>query len=185
MSRVLILSYKLKQMTYSYVLHNCFEIQRIATISWTRCRIVIWYGSTCRIWYVQVDYWKLKIEYCRQVTHFPWFKTKCIQGVCVASRCYIAPDYANYDCQCYPGCDGTHCCGNLQTVCSGCFGRCGNYDSTQSCQCDSLCGSYGDCCGDYSLKCIGNVLLYYRKLFFIFYFSQNDRGCPGGAFKET
>ena len=55
MSLILILSYRLKQMTYSYVLH-CLEIQRIAHISWTRCRIVMGYGSKCRIWYVQVDY---------------------------------------------------------------------------------------------------------------------------------
>ena len=51
MSLLLILSYRLKQMTYSYV-----EIQRIAHIPWTRCRIVMWYGSKCRIWYVRVDY---------------------------------------------------------------------------------------------------------------------------------
>ena len=55
MSLILILSYRLKQMTYSYVLH-CFEIQRIAHISWTRCRIVMGYGSKCRIWNWQVDY---------------------------------------------------------------------------------------------------------------------------------
>ena len=42
-------------MTYCYVLH-CFEIQRIPHISWTRCRIVMRYGSTCRILYVQIDY---------------------------------------------------------------------------------------------------------------------------------
>ena len=55
MSLILILSYRLKQMTYSYVL-QCFEIQRITHISWTRCRIVMGYGSQCRIWYVQVDH---------------------------------------------------------------------------------------------------------------------------------
>ena len=55
MSLILILSYRLKQMTYSYVLH-CFQIPRIAHISWTRCRIVMGYGSKCRIWYVQVVY---------------------------------------------------------------------------------------------------------------------------------
>ena len=55
MSLIFILSYRLKQMTYSYVLH-CFEIQRIALISWTRCRIARGYGSKCRICYAQVDY---------------------------------------------------------------------------------------------------------------------------------
>ena len=55
MSLILILSYRLKQMSYFYVLH-CFEIQGIAHISWTRCQIVMGYGSKCRIWYEKVDY---------------------------------------------------------------------------------------------------------------------------------
>ena len=72
MSLMLILSYRLKQMTHSYVL-QCFEIDKIAHVSWTRCRIVMGYGSKCRIWYVQEGYIEnSKIEYYRQVTHFPW-----------------------------------------------------------------------------------------------------------------
>ena len=55
MSLMLILSHRLKQMTYSYVLH-CFEIKRIAHISWTRRWIVMGMDQKCRIWYVQVDY---------------------------------------------------------------------------------------------------------------------------------
>ena len=68
MSLKLILSYRLKHMTYSYVLH-CFEIQRFAHISGTRCQIVMGSGSKCRSLNEQVDYTD---EYCRQVTHFPW-----------------------------------------------------------------------------------------------------------------
>ena len=54
---ILSLSYRLKQITYSYVLH-CFEIQRFAHISGTRWRIVMGFGSKYRILngQVVVDY---------------------------------------------------------------------------------------------------------------------------------
>ena len=55
MSLILILSYRLKQMTYSYVLH-CFEIQRFTHISGTRCRIVMGSGSKCMSLNGQADY---------------------------------------------------------------------------------------------------------------------------------
>ena len=47
--------YSLKEVTNSYVLH-CLEIQRYAHISGTRFRIVIGFGSKCRILNGQVDY---------------------------------------------------------------------------------------------------------------------------------
>lgn len=35
-----------------------------------------------------------------------------------------------------------------------CSGRCNvGYDSSQSCQCNSECGSYGNCCDDYAAYC--------------------------------
>ena len=55
MSLILILSYRLKEVTNSNVLH-CLEIQRFAHISETRFRIVIGFGSKCRISNGQVDY---------------------------------------------------------------------------------------------------------------------------------
>ena len=55
MSLILILSYRLKEETNSNVLH-CLEIQRFAHISGTRCRIVMGFGSNCRIRNEQVDY---------------------------------------------------------------------------------------------------------------------------------
>ncbi|MEK6942802.1 MAG: hypothetical protein AABX00_01940 [Nanoarchaeota archaeon] len=36
---------------------------------------------------------------------------------------------------------------------SSCAGRCGNYDSAKSCQCDSACANYGDCCSDKKTVC--------------------------------
>lgn len=37
---------------------------------------------------------------------------------------------------------------------TSCEGRCGlDFDSTASCQCDSLCTSYGDCCADFTQLC--------------------------------
>ena len=55
MSLILILSYRLKQVTNSNVLH-CLEIQRFAHISGTRFRIVMGFMSKCRILNGQVDY---------------------------------------------------------------------------------------------------------------------------------
>ena len=55
MSLILILSYRLKEVTNSDVLH-CSEIQRFAHISGTRYGIVMGFGSKCRITNGQVDY---------------------------------------------------------------------------------------------------------------------------------
>ena len=52
---VLILSYRLKEVTNYYVLH-CFELQRIVHISATRCLIEMGFGSKCRILNGQVVY---------------------------------------------------------------------------------------------------------------------------------
>ena len=48
MSLILILSYKLKEVTDSNVL-LCLEIHKFAHISGTRFRIVMGFGSKCRI----------------------------------------------------------------------------------------------------------------------------------------
>ena len=82
MSLILILSYRLKQMTYSNVL-QCFEIQRIAHISWTRCQIVMGYGSKCRIWYVQKGYIensKLNIadKWLISLDHVTYSRERCL-----------------------------------------------------------------------------------------------------------
>ena len=55
MSLILIMSYRLKEVTNSNVLH-CLEIQRFAHISGTRSRIVMGFGSKCRSLNGQVDY---------------------------------------------------------------------------------------------------------------------------------
>ena len=55
MSLILILSYRLKEVTNSNVLH-CLDIQRFAHISGTRYRIVIGFESKCRILNGQVDH---------------------------------------------------------------------------------------------------------------------------------
>ena len=52
---ILIWSYRLKEVTNSYVLH-CLEIQKFAHISGTRFRIVMGFGSKCRMLNEQVDY---------------------------------------------------------------------------------------------------------------------------------
>ena len=73
MSQLLILSYRLKEVTNSNALH-CLEIQRFAYISGTRFRIVMGFGSKCRILNGQVDYIensKLNIADMRHAAHFP------------------------------------------------------------------------------------------------------------------
>ena len=55
MSLIFILSYRLKEVTNPNVLH-CLEIQRFAHISGTRFRLVMGFGSKCRILNGQVDY---------------------------------------------------------------------------------------------------------------------------------
>ena len=57
MSRILILSYRLKEMINSYVLH-CFWIQRNVHISATRCPIEMKFESKCSILNGQVIYIK-------------------------------------------------------------------------------------------------------------------------------
>ena len=52
---ILILSYRLKEVTNSNVLH-CLEIHKFAHIFGTRFRIVMGFGSKCRILNGQVDY---------------------------------------------------------------------------------------------------------------------------------
>ena len=54
MSLISILSYRLKEVTNSIVLH-CLEIQRFAHISGTRFRIVMGFESKCRILNGEVD----------------------------------------------------------------------------------------------------------------------------------
>ena len=34
-----------------------------------------------------------------------------------------------------------------------CVGRCGNYNASEACQCDTYCEQYGDCCVDYDYTC--------------------------------
>ena len=55
MSLILILSYRLKEVTNSNVFH-CLKNQRFAHISGTRFWIVMGFGSKCRILNGQVDY---------------------------------------------------------------------------------------------------------------------------------
>jgi len=37
-----------------------------------------------------------------------------------------------------------------------CDGRCGTYDQSESCQCDSYCQTYNDCCIDYVAICVAD-----------------------------
>ena len=55
MSLILILSYRLKEVT-DYNVLLCLEIHRLAHISGTRFRIVMGFGSKCRILNGQVDH---------------------------------------------------------------------------------------------------------------------------------
>ena len=55
MSGILILSYRLKEVTNSFVLH-CFELQRILHIFATTCPIEMGFGSKCSIFTGQVIY---------------------------------------------------------------------------------------------------------------------------------
>ncbi len=56
---------------------------------------------------------------------------------------------------CESGEDCTNCtsdCGTCPTEAT-CTERCGNYNSSKSCQCDSQCTQFNDCCTDYSSLC--------------------------------
>ena len=57
MLRILILSYRLKEVINSYAL-CCFWLERIVRISVTRCLIEMWFRSKCSILYGQVIYIK-------------------------------------------------------------------------------------------------------------------------------
>ena len=70
MSGILILSYRLKEVTLLF--HIVFEFHRIVHISATGCPIEMGFGSKCSISNGQVIYTeKIKIEYCRHVTYSP------------------------------------------------------------------------------------------------------------------
>ena len=72
MSGILILSYKLREVTNSYVL-NCFWTSK--NRSHLRNQMSNWDGIWIKIWHFKWTtglYWKLKIEYCWHVTHSPW-----------------------------------------------------------------------------------------------------------------
>ena len=55
MSLILILCYRLKEVTNSNVLH-CLEMQRFSNISGTKFRIVMGFRSKCRFLNGQVDF---------------------------------------------------------------------------------------------------------------------------------
>jgi hypothetical protein len=44
--------------------------------------------------------------------------------------------------------------GPVSSTAPSCKGRCGGFDSSAACQCDSLCTTYGDCCYDYGGQCL-------------------------------
>lgn len=46
--------------------------------------------------------------------------------------------------------EGLLCC--VPSKFPGCYNRCG--ETVGSCKCDVLCEGYGDCCGDYSGRCL-------------------------------
>ena len=76
MSGILILSYRLKEVTNSYVLH-CSELQRIVHISSTKCQIEMGFGSKCSILNGQVihtDNSKLNIA---NMLHIPLDRVTC------------------------------------------------------------------------------------------------------------
>ncbi len=83
----------------------------------------------------------------------------CGNGVCQGSETLAT---CPADCQVAGPCkvDGNCKSGEvcLQGVCKAkaadsCVGLCGIYTSGNACQCDSSCGSYGDCCSDYPAVC--------------------------------
>ncbi|XP_071836475.1 uridylate-specific endoribonuclease B-like [Apostichopus japonicus] len=98
-------------------------------------------------------------------------------------RCGTSPD-ATKTCQCDADCSTYgDCCSDFTSTCSGtttttttssttgattttttqaptgdtCVGRCNAaLDSSKSCQCNTACNTYGDCCPDYSETCGGS-----------------------------
>lgn len=47
----------------------------------------------------------------------------------------------------------TTCCAPVEPAPDSCVGACGGPAAGAGCWCDSLCESYGDCCGDFSTAC--------------------------------
>lgn len=48
------------------------------------------------------------------------------------------------------------------TITDSCLGRCwATHDRSRSCQCDSTCKKYGDCCADHSYLCQGGTAHFY------------------------
>ncbi len=50
---------------------------------------------------------------------------------------------------------GIQCDGGGGNPGGSCEGRCGNFDPSQSCQCDDACTQFGDCCSDFEELCEG------------------------------
>ena len=72
---------------------------------------------------------------------------------CVAchGQCYYGTPYAKCLAQGYTGCDST----KPDSNCGGsCAGRCGELDTKQPCQCDGCCSAAGDCCADFTERCV-------------------------------
>jgi len=87
---------------------------------------------------------------------------------------------ANATCQCNSACEGAgDCCADYAQLCKtpadsgptdsgtsdvsgdggvtgSCVGKCGKYEQGASCQCDSGCAQYGDCCPDLKQVCGGD-----------------------------
>jgi hypothetical protein len=55
-----------------------------------------------------------------------------------------------------PACDDNECtCAKGLVAATGtCSGQCGLFSAGRSCQCDSACSSFGDCCFDYRTMCV-------------------------------
>ncbi len=51
------------------------------------------------------------------------------------------------------GCGGAAGCLALPVSGDSCAGRCGEYDASKACQCDTGCAITGDCCEDYDAVC--------------------------------
>ena len=73
------LSYKLKEVTGSDVLH-VYKHQRIVDISASRCLIEMEFGSNGSTLMDKqfIIYCKIKLEYCHHVTHSPWSCHICV-----------------------------------------------------------------------------------------------------------
>ena len=72
-------------------------------------------------------------------------------GPCGGKDAYSAPDCGPYDIYCYDGGSSSSSSGGSNN--GSCAGQCGKYDSGWTCQCDSACEQYGDCCPDKKALC--------------------------------